>query len=466
MLVGHQTQFDRENEINSIVETLGDSNVIQIFVHSVTSLGNLVELAATVPGIEKYPERALLIARPDDIVCVAGIVDKDYLQFLSSLGIGPRNGNVLVGSKNVHRDSNVSLSDLIMRNDDALLRIKNLIKRDKQIVLNPFIVTLKEFKLAATMERLLDNNVHLLGGNSFIVDYANRKHNIRAKAIELGIRVPDGETVDLELGQNGKPYDLTPIQVAINKYIHKTGKVIIKGSYGASGFSIIIVESSPESVNNALSKIANSAGNSIYIVEEMLEVTFSPNILMHIKPDCGRISCVCVTDQLLSDDLIHQGNAYPSSARTLPDMINSAQGVSKWLQGKGYSGLVGFDFGEYSVPGTREIKHFLAEINPRINAATYPKSLMEHLNRKQRQKGAPYIEAFVSANIKTNARSFAELHESYGHLFFKPEIGKGLVPYNVGCLENGKFTMAFFGKSRNEVEEMYEDFKNELTEEA
>jgi hypothetical protein len=459
MLVGHQTRFDRENGIDSIIETLGGSDVIQIFVHGVTSLGNLVELAATVPGIEKYHERALLIARPDDIVCLAGAVDKDYLQFLSSLGIGPRIGNVLVGSKNVHSDSNVSLSELIMRNRDALLRIKKLIKRDKKIVLNPFIVTLNEFKLAATIERLLGNKVYLLGGNSYIVDYANHKHNIRAKAVELGIRVPDGETVELKLGQNGKPYDLTPIQVAINKYVHKTGRVIIKGSYGASGSSLVIVESSPESVKNALSKIANSSGNSIYIVEEMLEVTVSPNILMHIEPDYRRISSVCVTDQLLSDDLVHQGNAYPSGATTLAEMISSAQGLSRWLQGNGYSGLVGFDFGEYAVPGTGEFKHFLAEINPRINGATYPKSLMEHLNRKQRQKGGPFIEAFLAKRIETKVGSFAELSELYGHLFFDPETARGLVPYNIGCLEHGSFTLAFFGQSREEVFDMYEDFK-------
>jgi hypothetical protein len=47
----------------------------------------------------------------------------------------------------------------------------------------------------------------------------------------------------------------------------------------------------------------------------------------------------------------------------------------------------------------------------------------------------------------------------YGNLFFKPETGKGLVPFNIGCLERGKFTIAVFGKSKNEVTEIYEDFK-------
>jgi hypothetical protein len=214
-----------------------------------------------------------------------------------------------------------------------------------------------------------------------------------------------------------------------------------------------------------LSAISEKTNNKVYIVEAMLDIIVSPNVLMHIEPGNGRISCVGITDQILSDNLAHEGNIYPSNAKTLKDIINSAQRMSKWLQTEGYSGLVGFDFVEYCNPETGGLNHFLAEINPRTNAATYPRSLMEHLNTKQRQKGGSYIEAFLSANIKTKATSFAELNELYGHLFFKPKTGKGLVPYNTGCLEYGKFTLAVFGKSRNEVIEMYEDFKTLLAKE-
>lgn len=461
----YQTEFDLENEISPIVETLGGSDVTQIFVHSVTSLENIAEISITASGLEKYPERSLVFARPDDLVCVAEMVDNQYLQFLYSLGISPRNGNVVVASESVHPNSSASLSDLLMGNYEALLKIRKLIKRNKKIVLNPFIATSRESKLAAILEAVLGRKVHLLGGDSDLVDYANHKHNVRTKALELGVPVPEGDIIELQLGEYGRPLDLTPIQVAINRYIHETGRVIVKGSYGASGSSLVIVENNPESIKKALSKIAGRIDNGIYIVEVMLDIIVSPNILMHIEPGNGRILCVCVTDQLLSDKLVHEGNVYPPSAKTLKGMMNSARRISKWLQAEGYCGLVGFDFGEYFNSKTREFKHFLAEINPRTNAATYSKSLMEHLNRKQKQKGGPYIEAFLSANVKTNAGSFAELKESYGHLFFNPKTGKGLVPYNTGCLEYGEFTLAVFGKFRNEVVKMYEDFKSLLVKE-
>jgi ubiquinone biosynthesis protein COQ9 len=90
---------------------------------------------------------------------------------------------------------------------------------------------------------------------------------------------------------------------------------------------------------------------------------------------------------------------------------------------------------------------------------------MEHLNRIQIKKGRPSIEAFVSARLETKADSFSELRELYGHLFFNSETGKGLVPYNTGCLEIGKFNIAVLGKSRREVVSKYEHFKSLLAEE-
>ena len=465
MSAEYQTKFDRENRISSIIETLGGTDITQIFIHSVASLGKETELATALPGFEKYPERSLLVARTDDIVCVLERVDNQYLQFLSSLGVGPRNGNVIQASKCLYQNDNANLSDSLMSNQEALLTIRKLVKQNKKIVLNPYIATPKEFQLALILETILGRKVHISARNAKIVEYANYKHNIRTKALELGIPVPEGDIVELQLGEDGKPLDLTPIKAAINRNIGKTGRVIVKGSFGLSGSSIFIVEDNPKSIHKALSNIADRTDNSIYIVEVMLDITTSPNVLMHIEPSNGRILCVGVTDQLLSDNLAHEGNTYPSCANTLKGMINSAQRMSKWLQSRGYGGLVGFDFGEYLNPETGGVEHFLAEINPRVNAAAYPKAMMEHFNKKLRQKGWPYIDSFLSAKIKTEARSFAELNELYGHLFFKPETGKGLFPYNTGCLKLGNFTMAVFGRSRNEVMEMYDDFKTLLAKE-
>jgi hypothetical protein len=454
-----QAKFDREHGISSIIETLGGRHVTQIFVHDVTSWKYLAEIAAIVSGLEKYDERALVFARPHDIVCVACRPEKRYLQFLSTLGIGPKDGNVILASKGALSRPGAILPDLLIGNHKVLSDIGKLVKANNEVVLNPFVASSGQFKLASAMETILGRRLRVLGGRSDIVDYAIGKHNVRAKAIELGVPVPEGDVVELKLGKDGMPLDLSPIEVGINKHIDKTGMVIIKGAYGASGSSTWIVENNSDSVRQALSKIAEKSDSRIYLIEVMLDVIVSPNILMYIEPGSGRISCVSVTEQILTEELVHEGNVYPPSAKTVKSMMSSARKISGWLAAEGYTGFVGFDFAEYLCMETNDLTYFFAEINPRINAAAYPKALMDRLNMQRGQQGRPYIEAFLSANMKTKATSFAQLNELYGHSFFKSETGKGSVPYNTGCLKYGKFSLAVFGKSRNEVTQMYEDFK-------
>ena len=58
----------------------------------------------------------------------------------------------------------------------------------------------------------MSREVRVVGGNPDIVDYANGKHNVRAKAIELGVPVPDGDIVEVELGGDGRPLNLKPLK--------------------------------------------------------------------------------------------------------------------------------------------------------------------------------------------------------------------------------------------------------------
>ena len=144
------TKFDRENNISSIVETFGGPEVTQIFVHDVMSLNNSDVIAAITPGYKKYCERALLISRPDDIVFVLDRVDNRFLQFLSSLGICHGDVNIIVASEGVHSHTGAACSELLLNNYEALLKVKKLVPQNNNIILNPFIATPKEFKLAAT----------------------------------------------------------------------------------------------------------------------------------------------------------------------------------------------------------------------------------------------------------------------------------------------------------------------------
>lgn len=461
----YQTDLDLKNGTSPIIDTLGGDDVIQIFIHSITPLGDLAELEETLPGFERYPERSLVMARADDIVCVSRGVDNEYLKFLSTIRIGPKKENVIMVLKEPRTNIGENLSELLLTNQDALREIQMLVPDKKRVVLNPYIVSQSDGELATVLEGVLHRTVDLQGGNYDLVQYINRKQKARMKSLELGVPVAEGGIVELSLHEEDNRLDVAPILAAINRNIVKTGKVINRGISGFAGSSTLIVDKNPESIQKALRKISGRLDVRIYLVESMLDVIVSPNILMQIESDSGKIFCVSITDQILTNGYVHEGNIFPSNAKTIKGMLRSAWDISKWLQNEGYSGLAGFDFGEYLIRETGELNYFFAEINPRTNAAAYPKFLIEHLNRIQVQEGRPSIEAFVSASLETTASSFTELRELCGHLFFNPETGKGLVPYNTGCLELGRFDIAVLGKSRKEVVTIYEHFKSLLAEE-
>jgi hypothetical protein len=455
----HRTEFDIEHRIRPITETFGGSHSIQVFVHGISSVGFMARLRAAMLDPEMFPERPLVSARSNDVVCVLKIVDSHYLKFLARLELGPAPGRVVVVSEANQSNSNAPLADLLIKNHEALVAIRALIRQEKLIVLNTYMLSAEECTLAPVLERVLGRNVLLLGGNPDIVEYADHKHNVRAKACELGVPVPEGEVVEIGLQENGKPLDLSPIHDAIRRHIGATGRVIIRGSRGSSGSSTFVVEDNPKSIEGALSDIAGRVDNKIYLVEAMLDSAVSPNILMHIEPSSGSITCVGISDQHLNSDLMHEGNTYPSQARTLRGMKLSARTLARWLRAEGYTGLVGFDFIECFSRAKGNFEHYLAELNPRINAAVYSVSLMERLNEGQKRRQTPCVEAFLSTKVETQARSFAELTELYGHLFFNPRTGKGLVPYNTGWLDWGKYNLAIFGRTNTDVREIFRRFR-------
>jgi hypothetical protein len=432
-------------QTSSIIETLGGSDIVQIFVHY---LAQAAHFESSLPGYEKYPERPLVMAKANDIVCVLNAVDDQYLAFLDNLGIGPKHENIIIASNHDHPHSK-NLMEALRNNPDAVSAIGKRIGNHKKIGLNSFTSSEEDLKLVAVLETALHRKISLAKTNLQLVEFTKQKHHARAKAMELGVPVAPGEVVELP---TERVSGFNKMESAIRRHIGKTGSLILKGASGFSGSSIFIVRNTSDSIQNALRQIGERLDNDIYVVEVLLDVTVSPNILMHITPD--KISFIAITDQLLNSELVHQGNIYPSVAKTLEDMSDSSWKLSKWLQKEGYAGLVGFDFGEYFDVSKGKFEHFLCEINPRTNAAAYPKSLMEHLNRQQ----APSIEAFLATNVKTKVRTFSELQRLYGHLFFDPAVRRGLIPYNTGCLEYGKFTVAALGSSRDEVFEIYEDF--------
>ena len=138
----------------------------------------------------------------------------------------------------------------------------------------------------------------------------------------------------------------------------------------------------------------------------------------------------------------------------LPAMIAAAQRFALYLRDQGVTGHLGFDFCEYkSPPGGSSF--VLAELNPRINGATYSQTLLAALNRTQRIQEGPSLGAFHAVKMCTSLSSFAALENAVGELLFRPGQEQGIVPIGLGAFTEGKCGIVMVANQAEGLEELY-----------
>ena len=233
-----------------------------------------------------------------------------------------------------------------------------------------------------------------------LVAYADQKHHIRAKAIELGVPVADGEIVTLPRAGGRRRGDYDALRAAVERHIRPTGQAIVRGAMGASGASTFVVGGRGEDADGLLRRLSRREDNHVYLVESLVTATVSPHVQLHIAADGGPVTCVGVTDQRWERPFVHGGNIYPSAGRHADAMLDWAGRLAHWLQGEGYTGLLGLDFVEYVDPATGASRTLLAEVHPRADGATYPLAILQRLNAVQRDAGGPESVAFVSGTLE------------------------------------------------------------------
>lgn len=442
-----------------IISTLGGPDVTHIFVHDPVALAKNLPLEMRTPNFRAYDQRALVMARPHDVVCMTSRqVDLSYLGFLYELGVGPELGNVIELEPGPVFGECLD-NDLFCPSVDSLHRICERIAPQNHVVLNPYAVSQKGSVLAHALENILGRTVTLMGGNPEVTDAANLKHVAYQKAQELGIPVARGEIIELS---DGHAKNVTRLRLAIRRYISETGRVIIRSAEGRGGSGIFLVEDNTESERLALELISRRPLSPVYLVQVMYEVAFSPNILVDVRPDGGAVTVVGISDQRLNPHLGHIGNVSPSGAHMLNDMSRAAEALGGWLQEDGFTGLVGFDFVEHADLRTGRRRWFLAEINARSNASVYPTFLMAHLNVRQMERGFPMIGAFFSMLARIQAVSFAEFRHEFDAGLFNPRTGRGMIPYGF-CQQQLCCNMVFLGPTRHEVKAMHEECVAQLS---
>ncbi len=433
----------------SLVERQDNDSAPWLFVHGAAT--SRATPAGSPVATERSSERALVLARAQDIVCVSEEVEPAYLAYLAELGLGPSPERVLSVSRFDREVSSRALWARLAGNTEALRALGSLLRQGGPSRLHPYIASRGSFALAAALEIAADTEVRVVGGDPKLVEYAAQKHHMRARAIALGVPVAEGEVVELSMAGGRRRRDYDALRAAVGRQLGVTGRVLVRGSHGAAGSASHVVGAGGTDADGVVRAVSERGENRFYLVEVMVSATVSPTVQLHVAPDGGPITCVGVTDQRWERLLVQGGNLYPSAARRIHAMVDWANRVAGWLQQEGYAGLLGLDFVEYPDPATGEPRAFLAGVSPRVTGDTYPLALFERLNADQERAGRPRSAAFVSDIIDTRPRRFADFHRAAGQFFYSPATGCGVVPHHIGSLSRGKCGVVVLGQTRDAV---------------
>ena len=162
----------------------------RIFIHCVGSLRSLQTLDAAIPGFDRYPERALLLAEPGDLVCVGAPVDTEYLEFLAGIGLGPRPEDVIVV------EGTGPLAERLRAAPHPLVqRLRGI--GGTGVWVEPYAGSDAAFALAAALRCELGALIRVRTGLPEITAHADQKHLMRERAQSLGIPVAEGEVAML-----------------------------------------------------------------------------------------------------------------------------------------------------------------------------------------------------------------------------------------------------------------------------
>jgi hypothetical protein len=90
-----------------------------------------------------------------------------------------------------------------------------------------------------------------------------------------------------------------------------------------------------------------------------------------------------------------------------------------------------------------------------MDGATYPLAILQRLNATQREWGRPESAAFVSGTLELRPTSFARFRRAAEPFLYAPRTGRGMVPYHVSRLGQGRCGVVMLGGSRDEVLRAY-----------
>jgi len=280
---------------------------------------------------------------------------------------------------------------------------------------------------------------------------ANDKIALNRFLSERGLPVFDG-------GESGSDKELRRILSDLTALGYR--KAAVRAAIGASGFGmqLISLKEAPEPLSDVL-KAEDRLLVQGWVEEGRLGCSgvASPSVQFFCGQD-NRVALYDFTDQLLSNDSIHEGNLSPpisiAGEEPLKSMIlGQAMEVAAWVAGLGYLGPGSVDFLIWRKQGSPQV--LVCEVNARVTGATYPSLLALYCN----PGGAWLMRNMVFGPCMT-VREFLHFLEGK-KLLFSLQRRRGIIPVNVISAANGqifKCQLLFLASSSPECLAMMEEF--------
>ncbi|TDU68036.1 hypothetical protein EI77_03153 [Prosthecobacter fusiformis] len=189
---------------------------------------------------------------------------------------------------------------------------------------------------------------------------------------------------------------------------------------------------------------------------------FSPSVQMFL--DHESVYLYDLTEQILSQDSVHQGNESPPPyLADFPglkeELFRQASTAGTWLHEQGYRGTASVDYLVAALETAGAFRAYSCEINARVTGATYPSVLARHYF-----PAGAWLMRNLKLSLPLAGSTILKLLEDHRHLFH-PDRAGGILPINFnltpdGLVEKGQFLC--LGESTAECHAMLQRAEEDL----
>ena len=400
-----------------------------VFLHEINTLPNFSKIISQVDGIEKY-DRAISIARPNDVVLTKSQPEKTYLNWLRSVNLGTDKIIVLNGN------SEETLPERVLNNGT-----KYKIESYMQTGESPYFGGLLEQKVSTYL------NLEMYSQPQVVSKY-DSKINFKILCRKIGVPVIDEDIFIIKSKHDQTYLDLVEV---VKKKLVETGKVILRGEYGASASTTYVLDNLDGEILQEL--ITSSKIGDRYMVESFYKTKSDPSSVWFISKN-SKIFHIKTSNQILDEETSHMGNEFPVQFDE-QQIIEHSYLIARQFMSEGYIGPFGLDYIETNDG------FFAAECNPRVTGSMYP---WELVNRLENMNHTPiYAARSENFHMPRKGMTFSDLKKLWEPYLYDGQQTNGvLIPFNVGPISNGKISVLGTGSSKKEVASLINEARSRL----